>query len=94
MVGAPPHATEAAANQVTPMTNVRRLPHRSPNDPPSRTSAPRVTKYELTTHWNSARPTSKSRPMAGRATLTTAESRKARPEPRTAADSASLPVRL
>ena len=34
--GATPHSTDAAANQITPITNTRRRPIRSPRAPPSR----------------------------------------------------------
>lgn len=37
-VGASAQSMEATANQMTPMTNTRRLPYRSPQAPPSRIS--------------------------------------------------------
>jgi len=32
------HSAEATANQIAPSTNTRRLPYRSPSEPPSRIS--------------------------------------------------------
>jgi hypothetical protein len=81
--GASPHSREAVANHTTPTTNTLRRPNRSPSAPPSRISPASVTMYALTVHWRAARSASRSRPMRGRATLTTVESSMAMPEPRT-----------
>ena len=35
-LGARPHSSEAAANQIVPITKTRRRPNRSPSEPPSR----------------------------------------------------------
>ena len=34
--GASPHSSEASANQIVPITKIRRRPNRSPSEPPSR----------------------------------------------------------
>ncbi|AXE87553.1 hypothetical protein C1703_21365 [Streptomyces sp. Go-475] len=81
--GAIPHSSEATANHTTPTTNTFRRPNRSPSAPPSRISPASVTMYALTVHCRAARSASRSRPMRGRATLTTVESSSAMLEPRT-----------
>ena len=39
MLGARPHSTDAAVNQTSPITNMRRRPYSSPSAPPNRSSA-------------------------------------------------------
>ncbi len=89
--GAIPHSSEAAANHTTPTTKVLRRPYRSPSEPPSRISPASVSMYALTVHWSAARSASRSRPMRGRATLTTVESSIAMLEPRTVVSRIHLP---
>src|SRR5262245_10825916 len=62
---------------------MRRRPRRSPKEPPTSRSAERRSAYASTTHWTSATVAPRSRCSAGRATLTTVPSMKARLEPRT-----------
>src|SRR5436190_608690 len=62
---------------------MRRRPSRSPSEPPTSRSAARRSAYASTTHWTSATVAPSSRCSAGRATLTTVPSMKARLEPST-----------
>src|SRR5438093_5103468 len=62
---------------------MRRRPSRSPSEPPTSRSAERRSAYASTTHWTSATVAPSSRCSAGRATLTTVPSMKARLEPST-----------
>ncbi len=89
--GASPHSSEATANHTTPTTKTLRRPYRSPSEPPSRISPASVSMYALTVHWRAARSASRSRPMRGRATLTTVESSRAMLEPRTVVSRIHLP---
>src|SRR5437868_6981268 len=74
MLPASPHQTGAAANSVTPITNTRRRPNRSPAAPPTSNSAARNSAYDSTTHCTSTRVPESSRCNAGSATFTTVPS--------------------
>src|SRR5207253_5827986 len=67
---------------VTPSAKMRLPPKRSPSEPPTRMSAPSVSRYASTTHCWRASPPPRSRWIAGRATLTTLPSTKTMLEPR------------
>ena len=82
--------TDAIANQITPTTNTRRRPSRSPSEPLSRISAASGNMYALTIHCRPATSASNSSPIAGSATFTTVPSRNAIPDPRAVAASTHL----
>src|SRR3954452_8495808 len=84
-LGATPHSNDASANQVVPMTKIRRLPNRSPREPPRRIRLASESKYPLVIHCSCERLASRSLPMVRRATLTTVPSRNAIPDPSAAA---------
>ena len=84
-VGAIPQSREAAANQIVPITKIRRRPKRSPSEPPSRIREASDRRYPLTTHCSWTSEASRSVPMVRSATLTTDPSSSVSPEPRVAA---------
>jgi len=90
MFGASPQSIEASANHATPTMKTRRLPRRSPRDPPSRMRQASVRVYALTVQVSADSPASRSSPMTGRAMLTTVASTNVRLEPRTVAMSTHL----
>jgi hypothetical protein len=83
-VGASAHSREAPVKAITPITNTRRRPTRSPSEPPSRISDASASVYAFTIHWSALVPVLRSRPMCGSATFTTVPSRNVIPEPMTA----------
>ena len=89
--GANAHITEVTEKPIAPITNTRRRPYWSPSAPPRTISALSAIMYPLRIHCSPPRRRSRSRPMAGNATLTTLDSRKAAPEPRITAASAHRP---
>ena len=89
---ASPQSIEASANHSTPATNRRRLPKRSPRDPPSRMRQASVSVYALTVQVSPERPASRSLPIVGSAMLTTVASTNVRLEPRTVAASTQRPA--
>lgn len=89
--GASPHSRDASANQMTPTRNTRRLPSRSPSDPPSSKNAARVSPYPLTVHWSAAVPACSSRPISGSAIVTTVPSMNASADPSTVANRTQRP---
>src|SRR6185295_5729323 len=78
----PPHATEASAKIETPTEKTRRLPKRSPIEPPMRSRDARRSAYDSTTHWTSWTVAFRFACNAGSETLTTVPSMKAMLEPR------------
>ena len=89
IVGASAHSSETAPKPATPIENTRRSPKTSPSEPPTRISAPSVSRYALATHCWPASPPPRSSRIAGSATLTAVPSRPAMNEPMIAATSAS-----
>ena len=83
--GANPQAIEASMNQTTPIRKIRRRPNRSPNEPPRRRKAARVSEYPVTTHCRAPSEAWNERLMGGRAMPTTVASMAATPLPSTAA---------
>ncbi len=78
-------ASDARPKIATPMAKTRRRPKRSPNEPPTSSSAARNSAYDSTTHCASNTLACRSRWMAGSATLTTVPSMNAMLEPMIAA---------
>jgi hypothetical protein len=76
--GARLHAAEQTANRTRPVLKTRRRPTRSPVAPEVMTRLARPSTYASTTHWRSAMPACRSRPMVGSATLTAVASSWAR----------------
>jgi hypothetical protein len=70
MPGAAAQAMEARPNKAMPHWNARRAPKRSPSAPADSMNAAKATAYASTTHCRPATPAPRSRPIAGRATLT------------------------
>ena len=86
-----PQTAEAAANQATPRTKIRRWPKTSPRVPPRRRKALRVRRKASTVHWRPAMLAPSSRCSAGSATVRAVPSRKAIPEPSTEASTTPRP---
>ena len=80
--GAREAAPAAPPKMTTPMLNQRRRPKRSPTVPPTSKSPANIRIYAFTTHWRVEVEAPRSREMAGRAVLTTAESRNTIKAPR------------
>src|SRR6267143_3437838 len=87
MLEAAAQPAEAAAKMITPTTNIRRRPNRSPSEPPTRINAAKNSPYDSTTHCISTTVAWKLAWIAGRATFTTVLSMKAMLEPRIVATS-------
>ena len=75
--GAAATAIEAMPKPIRPMRMTRMRPNASLTEPATRIRAPKVIRYESTTHCWVISPPPSSSSIAGRATLTTVPSRKA-----------------
>jgi hypothetical protein len=90
-LGATAQSAEVAANPSRPPLKILRRPYRSPKEPPVIISALSDSRYAFITHCSPPNSRSRSRPIAGSATVTTLDSRNAAPEPRMTAASAHRP---
>src|SRR6266702_1889472 len=76
------HSSDAAANHATPTRYTRRLPSRSPSDPPSRIRLANGSRYPFWIHCSAPNPASNSWPIRFVATFAIVLSRNAMPLPR------------